>query len=47
VFIRKTKAYNPRFQELYYQRLNKLGIPVLYFDETTAFDGSMLKNINR
>jgi phosphatidate phosphatase APP1 len=47
VFIRKTKAYNLRFQKLYYQRLHKLDIPVLYFDEATAFDTSMLKNINR
>jgi phosphatidate phosphatase APP1 len=47
VFIRKTKAYNLRFQKSYYQRLHKLDIPVLYFDEATAFDASMLKNINR
>ncbi|HET7002080.1 MAG TPA: phosphatase domain-containing protein [Puia sp.] len=47
VFIRKTKAYKLRFQKSYYQRLHTLGIPVLYFDETTVFDGSMLKNINR
>jgi len=47
VFIRKTKAYNLRFQKHYYQRLHKLDIPVLYFDEATAFDSSMLKNINR
>ena len=47
VFIRKTKSYNLRFQKFYYQRLHKLDIPVLYFDEATAFDISMLKNINR
>ena len=47
VFIRKTKAYNLRFQKSYYQRLHKLDIPVLYFDETTTFDTSLLKNINR
>jgi phosphatidate phosphatase APP1 len=47
VFIRKTKAYNLRFQKRYYQRLLNLNIPVLYFDEATAFDTSMLKNINR
>ena len=46
VFIRKTKAYNLRFQKLYYQRLHKLDVPVLYFDEATAFDPSMMKNIN-
>ena len=46
VFIRKTKAFNLHFQEFHYQRLHKLNIPVLYFDETTAFDTSMLKNIN-
>ena len=47
VFIRKTKAYNFRFQKIYYQHLHELDIPVLYFDEATAFDTSMLKNINR
>lgn len=46
VFIRKTKAYNLRFQKLYDQRLHTLNIPVLYFDEATPFDTSMLKNIN-
>jgi hypothetical protein len=46
VFIRKTKAYNLSFQKFYYQRLQKLDIPVLYFDDATAFDTSMLKNIN-
>lgn len=46
VFIRKTKAYKPRFQKFYYQRLHELDIPVLYFDEATVFDTSMLKNIN-
>ena len=46
VFIRRTKSYNLRFQKFYYQRLHKLDIPVLYFDEATAFDTSMLKNIN-
>ena len=47
VFIRKTKAYNLHFQKLYYQRLHELDIPVLYFDEATAFDESMLKDVNR
>jgi len=47
VFIRKTKAYNFRFQKIYHQHLHELNIPVLYFDEATAFDTSMLKNINR
>ena len=47
VFIHKTKAYKLRFQKLYCQRLNTLGIPVSYFDETTAFEPSVLKNINR
>ena len=46
VFIHKTKAFNLHFQEFYYQRLHKLNIPILYFDDTTAFDTSMLKNIN-
>jgi len=46
VFIRKTKAFNLHFQEFHYQRLHKLNIPILYFDEATAFDTSMLKNIN-
>lgn len=46
VFIRKTKAYNLQFQKFYYQRLHKLNIPVLYFDESTTFHTSLLKNIN-
>jgi phosphatidate phosphatase APP1 len=46
VFIRKTKAYNARFQRFYYERLLKLNIPVLYFNDETPFDGSILKNVN-
>jgi phosphatidate phosphatase APP1 len=46
VFIHKTKAFNLHFQEFHYQRLHKLNVPILYFDEATAFDTSMLKNIN-
>jgi phosphatidate phosphatase APP1 len=46
VFIRKTKAYNSLFQKFYYERLHKLKIPTLYFDDEMPFDASILKNIN-
>jgi phosphatidate phosphatase APP1 len=46
VFIRKTKAYNARFQRFYYERLLKLNIQVLYFNDDMPFDGSILKNVN-
>jgi len=47
VLIHKTRAYHSRFQKFYYERLLKLNIPTMYFDDETPFDASILKNINR
>jgi phosphatidate phosphatase APP1 len=46
VFIHKTKTHKTRFQKFYCERLLTLNIPVLYFDDETPFDASILKNIN-
>jgi phosphatidate phosphatase APP1 len=46
VFIHKTRAYYSRFQKCYYERLVKLNISVMYFDDETQFESDILKNIN-
>jgi phosphatidate phosphatase APP1 len=43
VFIHKTKVYNSRFQKYYCERLRGMNIQVLYFDDNTPFDASILK----
>jgi phosphatidate phosphatase APP1 len=42
VLVHKTKAQNSQFQKFYHGRLLGLNVPVMYFDDRTPFDSSLL-----
>jgi phosphatidate phosphatase APP1 len=45
VLIHKTKSYVSDFQKVHAQRLGKMDVPILYFDDRTKYESSILEKI--